>query len=95
MCVPCRFVFTRSTNKLCLQWAVANFGSSTSTPNTLLETFTECGLMTSQPCTDVNGKIIEGYDRYTCGNNMFVPSTSVGSVEEFLNVDSLGVRWFC
>ena len=36
--------------------------------------FVICGVKKSAPCADVNGDIIDGRDRFTCGDDLLIPS---------------------
>eukprot|EP00052_Salpingoeca_macrocollata_P006940 m.56758 g.56758 ORF g.56758 m.56758 type:complete len:381 (+) comp15742_c0_seq1:136-1278(+) len=76
---------------ICSEWAEAEFGPLTDPSAAgFLSIFNRCGLMKSSPCLDGAGDIIPNRDRFTCGDDLILPSVTYSSVEQFLNADSMG-----
>eukprot|EP00055_Hartaetosiga_balthica_P018646 m.135005 g.135005 ORF g.135005 m.135005 type:complete len:269 (+) comp9803_c0_seq1:65-871(+) len=84
---------------ICKDWASAAFGVSASLKN--LTVFDECGLLISSSCLDGNGTEIPDRDRYTCGDDIVIPSniwdpslSEVLNLENFFNFPNLGTPNF-
>jgi hypothetical protein len=89
-----------ATMLVCKDWAYEGFVA-----NPILagpaNRFQQCGLKKSSPCLDVNEKAIPDRDRYTCGDDLVIPSSlkvtdangtvdATLSIEAFMNADSMG-----
>jgi hypothetical protein len=79
---------------LCKSWIDTDFRARDTLNN--LKQLDSCGLLVSSPCLGDSGEALDDRDRYTCGDDIVIPTNEVGSdgtdeqLEAFFNFQSMG-----